>query len=193
MSMIALNPNASGTGVFTIASPNGNTDRTLTLPDAGGTVLTSSSDIPAANLTGSLPAGMGGKVLQVVNETRGTQKSTTSTSFVTTDWSLSITPSLASSKILLFGTFNGYQNAASYLHFTVYRGGINLGDSAYGFGSIYGNTGDRFSQISVSYLDSPASASSVTYTVYFRVGVGTGYMNLNTGEKSTLTLMEIAA
>jgi hypothetical protein len=39
MSKIALTPNASGTGTFTIASPNSNTDRTLTLPDAAGTVL----------------------------------------------------------------------------------------------------------------------------------------------------------
>lgn len=36
MSKIALNSNASGTGVFTIASPNSNTDRTLTLPDESG-------------------------------------------------------------------------------------------------------------------------------------------------------------
>jgi hypothetical protein len=39
MSKIALTPNASGTGVFTIASPATNTDRTLTLPDEAGTVL----------------------------------------------------------------------------------------------------------------------------------------------------------
>jgi len=44
MSKIALNSNASGTGVFTIASPNSDTDRTLTLPDESGTVLSSSSD-----------------------------------------------------------------------------------------------------------------------------------------------------
>ena len=49
MSKIALTPNASGTGVFTIASPNSNTDRTLTLPDEAGTVLTSASDIAATS------------------------------------------------------------------------------------------------------------------------------------------------
>ena len=40
MSKIALNSNASGTGVFTIASPNSDTDRTLTLPDQSGEVIT---------------------------------------------------------------------------------------------------------------------------------------------------------
>lgn len=39
MSVIAISGNASGTGVFTIASPATNTNRTLTLPDAAGTVL----------------------------------------------------------------------------------------------------------------------------------------------------------
>lgn len=43
MSRITLSGNASGTGNFTIASPNSNTDRTLTLPDASGTVLTTAT------------------------------------------------------------------------------------------------------------------------------------------------------
>lgn len=42
MSKISLSPNASGTGTFTIASPNSNTDRTLTLPDSTGTVVVTS-------------------------------------------------------------------------------------------------------------------------------------------------------
>lgn len=45
MSNIAMTPNASGTGTFSIASPATNTNRTLTLPDQTGTVLTDSSDI----------------------------------------------------------------------------------------------------------------------------------------------------
>ena len=44
MSKVAIQGNASGTGTFTIAAPNSNTDRTLTLPDEAGTVLTSASD-----------------------------------------------------------------------------------------------------------------------------------------------------
>lgn len=45
MSKVAIQGNASGTGTFTIAAPNSNTDRTLTLPDEAGTVLTSASTI----------------------------------------------------------------------------------------------------------------------------------------------------
>ena len=54
MSKIALTPSATGTGVFTIASPATNTDRTLTLPDEAGTVLTSVSSLASANLTGAV-------------------------------------------------------------------------------------------------------------------------------------------
>jgi hypothetical protein len=50
MSKVQLAGNANGTGIFTIASPNSNTDRTLTLPDNTGTLLTSASSIPASQL-----------------------------------------------------------------------------------------------------------------------------------------------
>ena len=43
MSKVALSGNALGTGTFTIASPNSNTDRTLSLPDASGTILTTAT------------------------------------------------------------------------------------------------------------------------------------------------------
>ena len=49
MSKVQLQGNVSGTGIFTIASPNSNTDRTLTLPDNTGTILTSASTITQNN------------------------------------------------------------------------------------------------------------------------------------------------
>ena len=50
MSKVVIQGNASGTGNFTIAAPNSNTDRTLALPDEAGTVLTSSSSIASSQL-----------------------------------------------------------------------------------------------------------------------------------------------
>ena len=52
MSKVAITGNASGTGVFTVASPNSNTDRTLTLPDESGTVLTTTGTIPTGTANG---------------------------------------------------------------------------------------------------------------------------------------------
>lgn len=48
MSSITIQGNASGTGIFTIASPNSNTNRTLDLPDNSGTILTSGSAVTVA-------------------------------------------------------------------------------------------------------------------------------------------------
>jgi hypothetical protein len=58
MSLVKVQGNASGTGIFTIASPNSNTDRTLTLPDNTGTILTTATpgvpvNGPAFNATAS--------------------------------------------------------------------------------------------------------------------------------------------
>jgi len=43
LSKISIEGNSSGTGTFTIASPNSNTNRTLDLPDNSGTIITSGS------------------------------------------------------------------------------------------------------------------------------------------------------
>jgi len=57
MSQIKLSPNASGTGVFTIDAPNSNTNRTFSLPDETGTVLTTESTtmpkVPVVQLEGA--------------------------------------------------------------------------------------------------------------------------------------------
>jgi hypothetical protein len=45
MSKIAVAGNASGTGTLTIAAPNTNSDRTLTLPDVTATVITDSAGV----------------------------------------------------------------------------------------------------------------------------------------------------
>ena len=56
MSNITIQPNASGTGTFSIASPNSNTSRTLTLPDTTGELLNDASSLASGKLTGALPA-----------------------------------------------------------------------------------------------------------------------------------------
>jgi hypothetical protein len=43
MSKVTIAGDVNGTGVFTIASPNSNTNRTITLPDATGTLLSTAT------------------------------------------------------------------------------------------------------------------------------------------------------
>ena len=56
MSLVKISGNASGTGEFTIAAPNSNTNRTLTLPDATGTVQVSGNAI--SGTTGSFSSDL---------------------------------------------------------------------------------------------------------------------------------------
>jgi len=51
MSKITLSGNASGTGTFTLASPDSNSDRTLNLPDAGGTMVLDTATQTLTNKT----------------------------------------------------------------------------------------------------------------------------------------------
>ena len=55
MSKIKVKGHDSGTGVITIEAPNTSTDRTITLPDATGTLLNSDGD--GSNLTGISSVG----------------------------------------------------------------------------------------------------------------------------------------
>lgn len=182
MSKVAITGNASGTGTFTIAAPNSNTDRTLTLPDQTGTILTSAT-------TTGFPAG---SVLQVVSVPVSSTVSTTSTSYVTTNLAATITPTSATSKIFVVWTNTVATSGASTgVTVTLYRGATDLGSSS-GFTEIV-TSGNNYG-LSFSYLDSPATTSSTTYTVYFkRVGVSTTVFVNITGYTSSLTLMEIAA
>jgi hypothetical protein len=180
MSKIALQGNVSGTGTISLVAPNTSTDRTLTLPDAAGTL----DRLERA-----------GNVLQVVSASDDSNSTTTSTSFVTTGFSLSITPTSSTSKILVLTTTNGYMpSSACNLRFTIYRNGsTNLGNANYGLGEIYSGT-YMTGQVTASILDTPATTSAVSYTVYFlATGGATGYYNNNKTIPSSITLMEIAA
>jgi len=57
LSLISLSPNASGTGVFTVASPNSNVDRVLTLPDESGTVITTATTLVPSTTNTSITLG----------------------------------------------------------------------------------------------------------------------------------------
>lgn len=59
MSSVSIQGNASGTGIFTIASPNSNTNRTLTLPDATGTIITTAGGAAISGTTGAFTTTVG--------------------------------------------------------------------------------------------------------------------------------------
>jgi hypothetical protein len=129
-----------------------------------------------------------GKVLQVVTSTLTSEESTTSTSYVATSLDAVITPSSTSSKILVIVTGANYQNTSGSYSATIYRGATNLGSNMlrdYDAGSAHG------SNSAIHIVDEPNTTSATTYTYYYKVNTGTGFISVN-NFKSVMTLMEIA-
>ncbi len=190
MSKISLSPNASGTGTFTIASPNSSTDRTLTLPDNTGTILTSATNT-------NFPAG---SVLQVVQGTYATFTSSSSSTYADTGLSASITPSSSSNKILVFASMVGVgKNTGNCkVALRLVRNSTAIEEfSTETAGSSWNTT----TQVDVGttscvILDSPATTSSTTYKVQLAATGNTAQVFINNVNGSTeigctLTLMEI--
>ena len=155
---------------------------TITVPNVTGTLLTDKT---------------AGTVLQVVSATYATQTSTSSTSYVSTSLTASITPKFSTSKILVTVSTTtistGLPNNDVYL--TIYRNGsTNLGGGSQSAlsGQEAGSAATLWTAANINYLDSPATASSTSYTLYFKVNGGTGYVFWGP-TLSTITLMEIAA
>lgn len=170
-----------------------------------GQILTVDSTT-ATGLKWASPAG-GGKVLQVVNVTYNTSTTVASTSYTDSGLSASITPSSASSKILViygmpvqvsrdnyfaYGTHRLLRGATAILEPTTSQSsaGISIETSA-----TENSVAVNF-MLSNSYLDSPATTSSTTYKIQVAAFNTTNSGNIVAqfaGGNSTITLMEIGA
>ena len=160
--------------------------------NANKVIIPSGQTLDASAGSVVLPAGAGGKVLQVVNVTTSNLQSFTSTSFTASNLSVSITPSSTSSKILAIGSTSIGNSTNGFTAITLYRDSTNLGTGngfAYtkDFGALWR------ASAALNYLDSPNTTSSVTYAIYCRIQEAghTGYVNVE-NTRGTLTLMEIA-
>ena len=176
-----LKVKSSGGGTFSINPPSSASDRTLTLPDEAGTVLTSASTLSSSNLSGALPAIDGsaltgisaGKILQVV-QTVKTDTFTTTTilpSFAdVTGMSATITPSSTSSKVLVICNGGWSVSSPNYAAgVRLVRGGTNIaiGDARGSEARASALTpvpGVGWAHMfNITYLDSPSTTSATTY------------------------------
>ena len=142
------------------------------------------------------PAG-GGKVLQVVSASNTTSSSTTSTSFVDTNLTVNITPTLNTSKILVLVSqcmaASKVANANMVPSQQLLRGATVIGSSDNG--RFYYATA---AEVALNYvntytiLDAPATTSTLTYKTQHKVNGSDMTSNANAGA-SNITVLEIGA
>ena len=145
-------------------------------------------------------ASGGGKILQVVTAKTNNRTETTSTSFVDTNISASITPASSSNKIIvILSTTVSIDSSNGFIRLTVFRGGssgTNLGDGNTGISQFGINNGnDAIGNGGFVIVDTPSTTSATTYLVRFRKdGNGTVKVPANNGEEeAVITLMEVSA
>ena len=138
-------------------------------------------------------ASGGGKVLQVVNGTTSTVTSSSSTTYVDTTLTATITPTLATSKILVLiaqQVSKNSNNAANSVNMATFRDATKILehlDIGYTGTAIF--TVDMYS---INYLDSPATTSATTYKTQFRNSVASTNVTVQPNSStSSITLLEI--
>jgi hypothetical protein len=135
-----------------------------------------------------------GTVLQVVVGTVvNTEKSSTSTSYVTTDITATITPKSSSSKILVIASCVAGKDTTIYsgVDVALFRGTVSGTSLA---GQLLSDLDSAATTTSsFNYLDSPNTTSAQTYTLGYKTNsnLTTVYVQRN-GSSGMMTLMEIA-
>lgn len=190
-SSTALVATADTSGALVLQTNNGTTALTLSTAQNAtfaGTLTTSSRGIAAA----SMPAGT---VLQVVQANYSTSQTTTSTSYVSTGATATITPTSSTSKILVLVSGTGGNSSSNWMWATVYRNSttnISTVGSGNPAGFYNNNSSDYLQTLSFQILDSPATTSSTTYTVYYKCSGGTVRFGVDS-MPTYITLIEVAA
>ena len=153
-----------------------------------------------------LASGVGGKILQVVHQNLTTQMSTTSTSYVDTGLTASITPSATTSKVLIILSIAAIINHDHNGYLRLLRGSTEInsgsgGDTNSMFGINGNSTAFRYAPVmhTSNFYDTPSTTSATTYKVQVRSHAGYAMfinrrgIDTNFGVASNITLYEVGA
>ena len=172
-----------------------------------GTIV--NADINASAAIAGTKLSGAGKVLQVVQTSITGNETTTSTSFVATTVSVSITPTSASNKVLILLTSGFWSGGSDQLFLQLRRGSSTVvapytgtagSTTVAGAMTMFNGSLSTRAKESWNYnfLDSPSTTSATTYACYWKVNAGTGKLgkwdlNDDFGAVNTITAIEIAA
>jgi hypothetical protein len=162
----------------------------LTYPDV--TTQNTSAIISGRVPLAKMPVG---SVLQVVNAYYGTAVSVSSSTYIDTGLTATITPQFATSKILVLIAMNDVERNtnSTYAGFRLVRDGSSIlifsGQTDY-----TGSSTATTSTVALTYLDSPAATSALVYKVQFNSVANNAAIKVqaNNNQSSWITLMEIA-
>ena len=181
----------------TIYSSSGSTPARLGIGSTGQ-ILTVSGGLPVW----AAPAG-GGKVLQVITATTSTSATSTSGSYADTNLTANITPSSASSRVLILieqYTLAKRSQEEAYTGLRIMRDATAILTNdralAYRTGTQNANMTEFSQNVPLIYVDSPATTSAITYKTQFNAGItaNSGSAGVQSySQTSTITLLEIGA
>jgi hypothetical protein len=156
----------------------------------------------ATGLKWAAPAA-GGKVLQVVYGSYATEVSSSSSTLADTGLTATITPTSATSTILIIVSQNGVlktvQDSLNRVRIELLRGSTSIfkmGDST---GFTNSAVVNQIGTVSGTYVDSPATTSATTYKTQFASGNNTAGVRVQhfyddaAAAVSSITLFEIGA
>lgn len=157
-----------------------------------GHVLTADSTT-ATGIKWAAAAG-GGKVLQVVEGSYSTQTDNSTTTYQDTNLTATITPSSATSKILVIAKHVGYKsagNTGSALYIQLLRGATKIDETVTSYTA---TSLDNYDEITLLKLDSPNTTSATTYKTQFKNGAAAVQVSVQVANMpSQIILMEIGA
>ena len=175
------------------------------------TTYTAGEVLTAASLNANFSfAAAGGKLGQVVSTNLASTFSTSAVAYTDiTGLSVSITPTAATSKVLVLVGFQASVSADIAVMFQLVRGStaIDIGDAAgsrsrASFANVYNDNLFQLGTFNLNFLDSPNTTSATTYKMQMFTNSGTAYVN-RTGldndaatrprTAANITVMEILA
>ncbi len=170
-------------------------------PDNSGTIQLQSNGTTKATISSSgfyAP----GSIVQVVYGSTTTPTTGVGTTYTSMGLSATITPTSASSKILIQAVAYSGDSGSHAVWFQLYKNGSAIsGTTATQYHGAGSNPDYACAPTNLNYLDSPATTSSVTYAVFGRADGGTvtiggprlnGYGQGTALQLNSIILMEVA-
>jgi len=160
----------------------------------GGTTGQVLSKASGTDLDFSWAASGSSKVVQIVYGSTGSEKVSSSSTYVDTNLTATITPTSASNKILVMVTHGSNQKETNNtaLSMRLFRGATQIAQMIASGGKNAASDRQEFGSIATNVLDEPATTSATTYKTQFASQGNNAQVIVQLdGTLSTIILMEV--